>query len=151
MARMHSRKRGKSSSTKPTKKSVPSWLTYKPKEIELLVTKFAKEGKSTSEIGLKLKDNYGIPDVKLICKKSVTSIMQENKLLPEVPDDILALIRKSVAVRKHLEENHKDMTAKRGLQLTESKIKRLVKYCKKTGKLASDWKYDPERAGFYMK
>ena len=34
MARMHSRDKGKSRSTKPSSKTVPSWLMYKPKEIE---------------------------------------------------------------------------------------------------------------------
>lgn len=148
---MHSRKRGKSGSKRPIKKSIPTWLSYKPKEIEILITKFSKDGKSSSETGLFLRDNYGIPNVKLVCGKSITEIMKENKLLPELPDDLTALIRKSVLVRKHLEENNKDQTANRGLTLTESKIKRLVKYYKKTGKLSSDWKYDPSRAGFFMK
>lgn len=148
---MHSRKRGKSGSKRPIKKVIPTWLSYKPKEIEILITKFSKDGKSSSEIGLFLRDNYGIPNVKLVCGKSITAIMKENKLLPELPDDLTALIRKSVLVRKHLEENNKDQTANRGLTLTESKIKRLVKYYKKTGKLSSDWKYDPSRAGFFMK
>lgn len=151
MARMHSRKRGKSGSKSLVKKTIPIWLSYKPKEIELLIIKFAKDGKSASETGLFLRDNYGIPNVKLVCGKSITAIMKENKLLPELPDDLTALIRKSVLVRKHLEENNKDQTANRGLTLTESKIKRLVKYYKKTGKLSSDWKYDPSRAGFFMK
>ena len=37
-------------------------------------------------------------------------------------------------------------TAKRGLHLTESKIRRLVKYYKKTNKLPAAWKYDREQA-----
>ena len=151
MARMHSRKKGKSGSKKPIKKNIPTWLSYKKNEIELLVIKLAKDGKSTSEIGLILRDNYGIPDVKLICEKSITSIIKDKKLLPELPDDMTALIKRSVLIRKHLEQNHKDQTAKRGLTLTESKIKRLVKYYKKTGKLASEWKFDPDRAGFFVK
>ena len=151
MARMYSRKRGKSGSKKPIKKTVPTWLGYKPKEIELLIVKFAKEGKSASETGLILRDAYGIPNVRVICGKSITSIMKEKKLLPEVPDDVTAMIRKAVLVRKHLEENVKDQTAKRGLVITESKIKKLVKYYKRTGKLPSEWKYDPSRAGFFMK
>jgi len=48
-------------------------------------------------------------------------------------------------VRKHIEQNHKDNTALRGLQLTESKIKRMVKYYKKAGKIEEGWKYDPEK------
>jgi len=55
----------------------------------------------------------------------------------------MALIRKAVSIRKHREDNHKDNTSKRGLQLTESKINRLSKYYKKTSVLSRDWKYDP--------
>jgi small subunit ribosomal protein S15 len=54
-------------------------------------------------------------------------------------------MRKAVLIRKHLEENKQDMPGKRGLQLTESKINRLAKYYKETGKLDTAWKYDPER------
>ncbi len=151
MARMHSRKRGKSGSKKPIKKALPVWLRYKPKEVELLIAKLAKEGKSSSEIGIILRDTYGIPDVRLLFKKKISQILKEKNLVPEIPDDLLALIRKSVAVRKHIEANRKDQTAKRGLTLTESLIKRLTKHYKKTGKLASEWKFDPERAGFYTK
>jgi len=34
--------------------------------------------------------------------------------------------------------------------LTESKIKRLVKYYKNTGKLSEDWKFDPQKAKMYI-
>ncbi|MAE43156.1 30S ribosomal protein S15 [Candidatus Woesearchaeota archaeon] len=151
MARMHSRKHGKSGSTKPLKKSLPVWLRYKPKEAELLIAKLAKEGKNTSEIGIILRDTYGIPDLKLLFKKKLSKILTEKGETSELPDDLLALIRRSVAIRKHMETNNKDQTAKRGLNLTESKIKRLTKYYKKSGKLASEWKYDPQRAGFFTK
>ena len=64
--------------------------------------------------------------------------------------DLLALIKRAVFLRKHLEANKQDETAERGLILTESKIKRLTKYYKKTGKVKSEWKYDPERATMYI-
>jgi len=145
MARMHSRKRGLSGSTKPAKKTVPSWTRYKAKEVELLVVKLSKEGKSTSEIGIILRDTYGIPDVKIITKKSVSKILAEKNLLSELPEDLMAVIRKNVLIRKHMENNKKDMTGKRGLRLADSKIKRLVDYYKKSGKLDKSWKYDPEK------
>jgi small subunit ribosomal protein S15 len=145
MARMHSGAKGKSRSTKPSKKVVPSWLKYKPKEIEFLIVKFAKEGKSPSQIGIYLRDEYGIPDVKTIVKKSITKILKEKNLSKEVPEDLMALIRKAVFIRKHLGENKQDMTAKTGLILTESKIKRLTKYYRRTGRLPLNWKYDPEK------
>jgi small subunit ribosomal protein S15 len=145
MARMHSSAKGKSRSTKPSKKVVPSWLKYKPKEVELLVVKYAKEGKLPSQIGIYMRDEYGIPDIKTVTKKRVSQILKEKNLLKEVPEDLMALIRKAVFVRKHLLDNKHDMTAKRGLILTESKIKRLTKYYRVTGRLPLNWKYDPEK------
>lgn len=145
MARMHSRDKGKSGSTKPAKKSSPSWLQYKPKEIELLIIKYAKEGKSPSQIGMYLRDEYGIPDIKLVTQKSITKILEEKKLSADIPEDLMALIRKAILIRKHLGENHKDQPGKRGLRLTESKIMRLAKYYKGTGRIPATWKYDPEK------
>jgi len=151
MARMHSGKKGKSSSKKPSFTSMPVWVSYKPKELEMIIGKLAKEGKSTAEIGTILRDTYGIPDVRLFFKLKLSKVVEKSGVKSEVPEDLISLIRRSVQIRKHMEANNKDQTAKRGLQLTESKIKRLTKYYKKTGKLSSDWKYDPERAGFFMK
>jgi small subunit ribosomal protein S15 len=51
---------------------------------------------------------------------------------------------------KHRETHKKDQTAKRGLQLTESKIGRLVKYYKKTGQLSEDWTYDKTKAKTFI-
>jgi small subunit ribosomal protein S15 len=145
MARMHSRKKGKSGSHKPIKKTIPSWVSHDKKEIELLILKYGKEGKTASEIGMYLRDEYGIPYVKAITGKSITTILKEKELTKEVPEDMMALIKKSIQIRKHLEENHKDQTAKRGLKLTESKINRLAKYYKANKIIDSKWKYDPEK------
>jgi len=145
MARMHSRDKGKARSHKPLIKESPSWVTHGAKEVELLILKYAKEGKTSAQIGLYLRDEYGVPNVKLILKKSVSQVLKEKNISKELPDELMALIKRAVIIRKHLEENHKDMTGKRGLQLTESKIKRLVKYYKKAGMLAKDWKYDPNK------
>lgn len=147
---MHSRAKGKSGPTKPAKKSIPTWVRYKPKEAELLIVKLAKEGKSSSEIGLILRDTYGIPDVKTLMKKKITQILSEKKLMGEIPEDLMFLMKKAIAVKKHLEMNKQDKTAKRGLQLSESKIMRLIKYYKNSGRLSKDFKYDPDRLRLYI-
>ncbi|MFH1173746.1 MAG: 30S ribosomal protein S15 [archaeon] len=145
MARMYSRARGKAGSKKPIKKTTPAWVRYKPKEIELLIVKLAKEGLKPSQIGMHLRDSYGIPDVHTITRKSITGILKEKHALDELPEDLLALIKKVIFIKKHLEQNKQDMTAKRGLTITESKISKLVKYYKNTGKLPKTWKYDPSK------
>ena len=149
MARMHSRKKGKHGSKKPAKKTVPSWIRYKPKEIELLIAKLAKEGKNASQIGVLLRDVYGIPNVSALCGKSISAILKEKKLTSELPEDLTALFKKYAAVMKHIEANKHDETAARGLSLTESKINRLAKYYKRTGKILGSWKFDAERARFF--
>jgi len=149
MARMHARKKGKSRSHPPLELQKPTWVRYKGNEIELLIGKLAKEGHSSSEIGTILRDSYGVPNVKLLTGKSIAKIRAEQKLTTELPEDLLSLIRRALAIRKHMEPNKQDMTAKRGLQRTESKIKRLAKYYKESKKLPLDWKYDPERAKIY--
>ena len=149
MARMHSRKKGKHGSKKPAKKTAPSWIRYKGKEVELLVSKLAKDGKASSQIGTLLRDTYGIPSVHAVCGKSVGEILKEKKLVPEMPEDVTALFKKYASIVKHLDTNKKDETAKRGLLLTESKINRLVKYYKKTGRIPESWKFESDRMGFF--
>ena len=146
---MHSRKKGKHGSKKPAKKTSPSWIRYNLKEAELLVAKLAKEGKNTSQIGIMLRDTYGIPNIHSLCGKSMNLILKEKNALPEMPEDLTALFKRYSGIRKHFESNKHDQTAKRGLLLTESKIKRLVKYYKRTEKISETWKFDAERLGVF--
>ncbi|AEC51509.1 30S ribosomal protein S15P [Pyrococcus sp. NA2] len=153
MARMHARKRGKSGSKRPPRTAPPIWLEYTVEDIENLVVKLRKEGYSTAMIGTILRDQYGIPTVKLFRdpdnpnrKLTITRILEKHGLAPEIPEDLMFLIKRAVNLRKHLEQHPKDLHSMRGLQLIESKIKRLVKYYKRKGKLPKDWRYDPEQA-----
>lgn len=147
---MHSRAKGVSSSKKPFNKTVPTWIRHKPKEVEMLIAKMAKEEKTPSNIGVQLRDSYGVPDVKVLTGRKITQILKEKNLLTEVPEDLRALIKKAVMLRKHLEENKQDRTALIGLQLTESKINRMVKYYKNTERLSADWKYTASKASTYL-
>ncbi|MBI2666437.1 30S ribosomal protein S15 [Candidatus Woesearchaeota archaeon] len=149
MAKMHSRARGKSGSTKPIKK-IPSWAPYKEKDVEKLVVKFAKAGKNNAEIGLLLRDSYGVHNVKALIGKNVSAIVQENHLQKKLPEDMLALIKKMILVKQHLGKNKQDKTALRGYQLTNSKVNRLVKYYKRSGKIAPDWKLDTDKLKMYL-
>ena len=149
MARMHSRARGKSGSKKPAK-HIPTWAPYKGKEVEKLVVKYAKAGKPPSQIGIILRDNYGINSVKALTEKSILTILAENNIRRKLPEDVLSLIKRMIAIKQHFDHNKQDMTAKRGMQLTESKIRRLTKYYQRTGRLPADWTLDTERLKMYL-
>lgn len=147
MAKMHSRKKGQSKSRRPdTAIGVPAWVDYKKDEVEKLVLKLRKQELSTALIGTVLRDQYGIPAVKDITGKSVSQILKEHDAYPKLPEDLRNLLKKVVTVSEHMDNNRKDYHSKRGLFLTESKIRRLVKYYKSTHVLADDWQYDRSRA-----
>ncbi len=143
---MHSRKRGKSGSKKPTRTSIPHWVDKRPEEVVDLVVTMSKEGYGSSMMGIILRDQYGIPDVRLITGKSINSILEENNLQGEYPEDLFNLIARAVNLRKHLELNPKDVHSTRGLNLIEEKIRRLGKYYSKKDRIPKKWRYHPEKA-----
>ena len=70
----------------------------------------------------------------------------EKNVYPKLPEDMMNLLKKSVNLRNHMEKNKKDYHSYRGLELTESKIRRLGRYYIKKGTLPTGWKYDPQQA-----
>ena len=149
MARMHSGARGKSGSKTPIKR-IPSWAPFKEKEVEKLIVKYSKAGKSSGEIGMILRDSYGIHSIKALTGKKLSAILEENKVGKKLPDDLISLIKKMIFIKQHLEKNNLDETANRGLILTQSKIFRLVNYYKKKKKLPADWELDTDRLKIYI-
>ncbi|MFW5705081.1 MAG: 30S ribosomal protein S15 [Nanoarchaeota archaeon] len=141
MARMHAGKKGKSGSRRPVKADL-SLVTIKPKEVEKIILDMAKDATKPSQIGLVLRDTYAVPNVKALTGKSVSQIIREAKLGLEVPEDLQNLVSKALALKKHLQNNKKDLHNKRGLILIESKIRRLVKYYKNNSRIPANWSYN---------
>jgi small subunit ribosomal protein S15 len=141
MARIHARVKGKSGSKRPINADL-SFVTLSAKEVEKKVIELGKEDKGPSMIGLILRDTYGVPSVKKLTGKSILQILKENKLNTEVPEDLSSLVEKANKLKKHLENNKKDLHNKRSLSLIESKIRRLTKYYMKKGVIPSNWRYN---------
>ncbi|HIH62425.1 MAG TPA: 30S ribosomal protein S15 [Methanobacteriales archaeon] len=129
----------------------PDWVEYSNEEIEELIIKLYKEGNPPSKIGIILRDQHGIPNVKSITGMKITEILEKHDIKLEYPEDLINLMKKAVNIREHLKEHPKDLHSRRGLQLVESKIRRLVKYYVKKGVLPEGWKYDPEKAALIVK
>jgi len=146
MAKMHSRKKGSSRSRPPVVAKIPAWSDVSNEELEKTIMKLHESGMSPSRIGLTLRDQYGVPSTKLVLGKNITGFLKENKVLPDIPEDLTNLMRKALHVRKHIKTNKKDVHNKRSLHLTENKVRRLVKYYHDSGRLAPDWTYSPETA-----
>jgi len=146
MARIHARRRGKSGSTRIIREKHPEWSSLNPREVESRIIELSKGGKTTSQIGMILRDQYAVPNVTLATGKNITKIIENNNLSPEIPEDLSNLIKTSLKLRKHLEGNKRDLKNKRNLQLTESKIRRVIKYYQSKNKLPEGWKYSPTQA-----
>ncbi len=136
MATLYGGGKGKAGSHAP-KQEKPYWIKLSEKEVEELVVKLAKEGMDSAKIGLVLRDSYGIPSVKTITGKKIQKILQESGVNVQSLE-LAAFRKKAKTLGKHFEKNKKDMTAKRGLQLTDAKIRRLEKYYKRKAKNRGD-------------
>ncbi len=133
MATLYGRGRGKAGSH-PPKAEKPYWLKFKAEEVESVIIKLAEKGLNSAEIGLILRDSYGIPSVKVTTGKKIQKILVEKGIKKKSPE-ITAIEKRIKSLKKHFEKNKKDTRAKRGLQLTKAKLRRLEKYYKKKEKV----------------
>lgn len=142
MAKLYGHGRGKARSHRPLNLK-PEWLKLSAKEVEQIIIQLAQKGVGEGKIGLILRDSYGIPSTKAITGKTIKKILQENieEMKSKVPYDLFNLIKNLKRLKKHFETNKKDMSAKRGIQLFEAKIRRLQKYYKKRKILPENWDF----------
>jgi len=151
MARMHTRRKGKSCSKRPMITENPAWVPLNATEIEDLIVKFAKDGTVSAKIGLILRDQYGVPNVKLATGKTITQIMADKGVSPSLPEDLSNLMRRAISLNVHCKENRGDVANQRGLNMIEAKIRRLEHYYKDNGVLPATWKYSLSNAELMLK
>lgn len=146
MARVYAKRKGKSGSRRPQIKESPAWVQLKKDEIESLVVKLAGTGLTSAQIGQKLRDSYGVPNVRLATGKTVTQVMKTKGVKVEIPEDVTSLMKRAVLLQTHMKSNPSDLANKRALGLVESKIRRLSKYYKREGVIPQDWDYSVQLA-----
>jgi small subunit ribosomal protein S15 len=130
---------------------VPHWLSYKPDEVEKIIINKYNKGLTKSQIGLVLRDQYGIPSVKDLTGKNINKILKEHEINEALPEDLVALYRKAVKLHMHIDRGKKDSHSVRSLVVLENKIKRLINYYKAAKKLPSDYSYSLEAARLVVK
>lgn len=129
----------------------PAWVPLNATEIEDIIVKLTKDGVVSAKIGLILRDQYGVPNVKLATGRTVTEIMKEKEVAPSLPEDLSNLMRRAIDLNVHVKEHPGDMSNKRGLNLIESRIRRLERYYKRNGILPKTWKYSLANAELMLK
>lgn len=144
MARLHTRRHGKSKSRKAPGGDAGAGVDREA--LDQAIIAYAKQETKPALIGEKLKKELGAKDLRQVLGKRLTSYMEEKGVKSDIPYDLLDLMAKAVNMRKHLASNNNDVHNKTRLQRVESKIWRLSKYYKGAGKLPADWRYDPAQA-----
>jgi small subunit ribosomal protein S15 len=150
MSRIHSSNRGKASSRRPYPAALPSWVTLDKDEVEEEVLRRAKAGMPPAQIGMQLRDALGVPSTRLLTGKRLTAFLAEKGVTPTLPEDLSALLKRVVHLQQHLERHPHDLSNRRGLNLTESKIRRLSRYYRKQGRLPADWRYSSDSAALMV-
>jgi len=146
MGRMYSSGKGISRRCLPFRKAPPSWVQISTGDLVEQIVKLAKKGSSPSQIGVTLRDSYGIPQVKGVTGSKILRILKARGLAPQVPEDLYHLIKKAIAVRKHLEKFRKDKDSKLRLICVESRIHRLARYYRNVKSLPATWRYNSKKA-----
>merc|ERR1712168_368530 len=146
MGRMHCPGKGISGSALPYSRNVPTWLKLTADDVKEQIYKLAKKGLRPSHIGVILRDSHGVAQVRYVTGNKILRILKAKGLAPSLPEDLHCLIKKAVAVRKHLERNRKDRDSKFRLILIEARIHRLARYYKTKRTLPSTWRYQSSTA-----
>ena len=141
MGRLHSHRHGKSHSTRPVKPASPVWVKQSADEARALVLKYAGEGLTPSQIGVKLRDQHAIPLVQTVAGATMGEILSEAGAGPEMPEDLDNMVKKAVGLQRHLKANKGDRRNVRSLELIEAKVHRLSVYYERTGRIQPGWKY----------
>jgi small subunit ribosomal protein S15 len=154
MAKMHSKKKGKSKSRKPVMDRAEFGKgtdKLSKEEIADLAVGYAKQGMSPAMIGHKLSTDHGVRYVALATGTRLVQLLESKGIKGEVPQDMRDLMTKAVRVRKHLERNKQDVYSRIRLIRIEAKLLRLTRYYRSRGTLPQDWKYDPQKAELIVK
>jgi len=149
MAKLHTKKKGKSGSRKF--KGGSTSVEISKDEIEKIVLDLYRSGTAPSVIGHILRDQHAIGSVRDATGKSIVQILQGVSNKVEFPENLANLMKKAVRVRTHLDKNKSDLHTRVKLQSIESKIRRLGKYYAQKKVLPSGWKYDPVKAAIQFK
>jgi small subunit ribosomal protein S15 len=129
----------------------PEWVPLSATEIEGFIVQFTEQGYTSARIGLVLRDQYGVPNVKLATGRTVTEIMVEKGVMPDLPEDLSNLMRRAISLNVHVKNHRGDFSNQRGLNLIEAKIRRLERYYKRNGVLPANWKYSLANAEIMLK
>lgn len=151
MARMHSKRHGKSKSRKPLPEELGEAKGIDKDKIEEIIVNYAKQGMEPAMIGEALKREHNITYIKHQMGRRLVKILEEKGMKGQIPSDMMDLMKTAVNLNAHISKNKQDINNTIRLRRIESKIWRLTKYYIQEGVLPKGWRYDPKQAELLIK
>ncbi len=102
----------------------PTWVKMKEPELKKIILELS-ENHAPSQIGLILRDQYGIPTTKIFGKK-LKAYLEELGIKRN--EDLENAEKKVTGLKEHLKENITDRSAKHKLQHAQSRLNIIKKY-----------------------
>ena len=103
----------------------PVWLKYTADEVRGIIIKLGNKGMTAEKIGLTLRDQYGIPKVKLFGFK-IKQILDEKE---KYEDPNVHNLKKNLdRIITHYKKHKGDKKAERSLIITRAKLKKREDY-----------------------
>jgi len=103
----------------------PVWLKYTKQEVTAIILKLANKGLTAEKIGLTLRDQYGIPNVKIYGIK-IKEVLKDKFQEPT----LINLENKLDRIISHYKKNKQDKKTERSLIITKAKLKKRADYHK---------------------
>ncbi len=150
MSRIHSGNKGRAGSHRPYPLTKPEWVTATPDEVATQAVQLAKGGMGQALVGQTLRDSYAVPLTRAVTGKRLGTVLAEHGVHPEIPDDLQALLKRVVHLQRHLQSHPKDLANRRGLNLMESRIRRLARYYRRRRRLPESWRYSAAAAALQV-
>ena len=99
----------------------PVWLKYTAEEVKDIILKLAEKGLTSEKIGLVLRDQYGIPKVKIYNLK-IGGVLKEKGKFQE--STFINLQNRTKKLENHYTKNHGDKKAEHSLIALRAKTKK---------------------------
>ena len=116
--------------TLETKYPKPVWLKMSEEELKKLVLELS-EKYQPAQIGLILRDQYGVPTTKVFGRKLSAYLKEAGK---NEFFELKNVEKKVAAIKEHMESNITDKKAKHKLQKSMSKLNAMRKYSERRKK-----------------
>jgi len=104
-----------------------SWIKEKPETIKEKIIELAKQNIPTEKIGLTLRDEHGIPKVKIFGLR-ISQVLKEAGMYKD--SEYENALRKEETLKKHVLKNKHDYKAQRTIVQNRGKINKIRKKIK---------------------